>query len=91
MRLQGLLTRGRWLAFGVLLLVLTNRCQPKEAPDLCDCVPVDEQGNWDMHLSEGCIQQFIDRFGEDLHGMERWFRDSCSTYRARKEKPEIQA
>ena len=49
----------------------------EEEKTLCACVQRANGEEWDMHLSPGCIELSLDKFGTDLEGMERWFQEHC--------------
>jgi hypothetical protein len=58
-----------------LLLSGLWACSPQEqAFDLCSCLP--EQAE-QMQLSQECIDACIEKFGENLEGMEAWFAENC--------------
>jgi len=52
--------------------------QAGESEALCECVKGKKpNGEWDLQLSEACIQMCIETFGPELKGMETWFQENC--------------
>lgn len=49
--------------------------------ELCDCVGVDENGEWDGHLTNDCINNYKTRFGLDVDKMHEWFSNNCPDYK----------
>ena len=83
---------GRSLICGALLLVACTTCSPRQPPDLCACVEADANGRWDMHLSDACIARFVEEFGQELEGLEEWFRQNCNDYEVKpQERPPARA
>ncbi|MGB3619344.1 MAG: hypothetical protein WBA12_14585 [Catalinimonas sp.] len=81
--------RRAYLLCGVVLL---STCAPKERPELCDCVQKDNEGRWDMHLSDECMLEFVEQFGPELEGLEAWFKENCGGYDVKpREEPPVTA
>ncbi len=58
-----------------LLLMGLFACSPQEqAFDLCSCLP---EGSGQKQLSQECIDACIEKFGDNLEGMEAWFAENC--------------
>ncbi|MGY6560928.1 MAG: hypothetical protein ACXITV_02360 [Luteibaculaceae bacterium] len=67
---------------GLLVVALLASCgnsEVKKNKALCECV--DNEAFRESHyLSKECIGLCIDKFGESLSGMEKWFMDNCGAY-----------
>jgi hypothetical protein len=83
------------IAFCVFLLVSCNNKETTSSDDknddktLCECVELDEKGVWDGQLSEGCIQIYLTKFGNDMEQMHLWFLDNCPAYQLKKQKQKL--
>lgn len=62
--------------YSIFLLFLgLIACSPKkEAFDLCTCLP---EKSGQMQLSQECMDACLEKFGENLEGMEAWFAENC--------------
>ena len=66
-------TLGKLLTIGIASLMLSCIIERKPSVELCNCIhnPQFQESN---QLSQECIGACIEFFGEDLEGMEDWFK-----------------
>ena len=80
----------------LLLIIVLAGCKGRETQSnisdeqLCNCVTVNEAGEWDGKLSDDCINFYLQRFGDDLSSMHNWFMENCPDYKLKIEKPRIE-
>ncbi len=81
----------------IFIIVSVLACQNieeshKVASDeaLCNCVGINDKGEWDGYLTEDCIENYKSRFGKDVDEMHEWFLANCPNYKLKKAKPTLQ-
>lgn len=76
----------KYLLLLLLPALFSTSCQSETQADeqvelmeeLCSCVGNKKpDGSWDMHLSQECINLCMKVFGQELKGMDEWFRQHC--------------
>jgi hypothetical protein len=75
-------TLGKLLTIGIASLMLSCIVERKPSVELCNCIhnPQFQESN---QLSQECIDACIEFFGEDLEGMEDWFKKNCPSTEAK--------
>lgn len=87
----------RYSIITLFALLLLPSCNTRESAasttvsdeELCQCVNLDEAGQWDGALSESCIEAYMERFGQDLSTIHTWYIEHCPSYKLKQHKQKV--